>query len=202
MKSDGSLFKATYKPANIEINTGALGSGSIGWQPIVTTERDVFFAIETALDHGPGPQGPIQNAPTTMASVAPIPCPSIPPALNNDNSFLKLINKLANEPSPRIILKQVLVENYLSSYFVCLPRSVTPPKHLITFQVPYCPPDLNIVRFKASRMEFKFMYNYLTKANTAIPSGWLKSPKGQWQLLAWRLADQTYARLVELILSK
>ena len=116
--------------------------------------------------------------------------------------YTELINGLANGPSPRILLKKILNPGKLSSYYICLPRAVIPPQRFELAKVPGCPKSLNIVQFKPSRKNFKFIYNHLCKANTAVPSPWCKSPGGRWYLLSWRLPDATYKSLINRILAQ
>lgn len=209
--SNGSIYSGFYKPGTA-INFEAPPGRNLSWQPLVTTDRSVFFALEHTPQPQEAPNPPAEEGLAEVAPRAPIAPPRAFPIIIrprtdmridlSQNRFVQLLNRLATEPSPRLIFKKRGPGDRLASYFVCLPKSIVPPKYLQLCTVPFCPRSLNIVQFKPSCDGFKFIYNHLLRANTAHTSPWYTAPDGLWHLLSWRLADHTFFLLIQRVLKK
>ena len=97
-------------------------------------------------------------------------------------------------------LRRYLQTRNLQAYYLCVPKSIVFPQSVNTAVLPNFYPNLQIVNFKPSRANLKFIYNHLVRANNANLSLWCPSLGGIWFLLTRRLADATYSQLIERII--
>ena len=183
-------------------------SGTLEWQPIISTEYETFCAIELASTYPTG--GP--NSPATSNPIQPPTAsnPIQPPATprldlteiprRDENLFLNYTWRLTLEQNPRTILKEIPPNAKLQAYYLCVPKSIVFPQSVNTAVLPNFHPNLQIVNFKPSRANLKFIYNHLVRANNANLSPWCPSLGGIWFLLTRRLADATYSQLIERII--
>ena len=205
--SNGSYFTALFVPGPTTQSI-LYSSGTLGWQPIISTEYETFCAIElsstypTEEPNSPATPNPKQP-PTTSTPMRPLTTPRLDLTempTQDENLFLNYAWTLALEQNPRIILKAKHLNTKLQAYYLGAPKSMVFPQSANTAVLPNFPPNLQIVNFKPSRANLKFIYNHLVRANNAKPSPWCPSPDGIWFLLARRLTDATYSQLIERIL--
>jgi len=191
--SDGSIFTALYL-FGPTTQSPLHSNGTLGWQPIISTEHETFCAIELCPTYpAEDDREPHPPAGTHQLDLTEMPS-------RNENLFLNYAWRMALEESPRIILKETSRSLKLNAYYLCLPKSIALPQTVDIAMLPNFPPNLQIANFKPSRQGFKFIYNHLVRANTATPSPWCPSSDGTWLLLTRRLANSTYDKLIERIL--
>lgn len=98
----------------------------------------------------------------------------------------------------KIIIKKQLGRKQ-NNYYVCIPPNRERPRNVKRLKIPGYPQDVNIVRFKHSTPELKFIKNHLDVANGTRPTPWIKHPRLNLEILTTLIPTTAFNSLLERI---